>query len=182
MSEAYTITDQRANWFLTFQIIDWIDLFTRKSHKDVIVDALNFCVERKQLQVHAWVVMSNHVHCILSSGNGRLSDTVRDFKAFTARRILELVATPGESRREWILPRFRLAAGQHSRNEMFQVWTHENHAVYIDPFIPVIAQIRLNYIHDNPVRAGWVAQQSDYLYSSAVDYSGRKGLVKLSLW
>ncbi|MDX1936056.1 MAG: transposase, partial [Flavihumibacter sp.] len=147
-----------------------------------VVDAFNYCVKEKQLQVHAWCIMSNHVHCIITSRSGALSDTVRDLKRHTAKSILSGLIEEPESRREWILFQFRKAAKEHIRNKEFQVWTHENHAVYIDPFISGMADSKLNYIHQNPVREGIVEKGEDYLYSSACDYAGKKGLIKLDKW
>jgi len=81
-----------------------------------------------------------------------------------------------------MLFQFNRAANQHNRNEVYQVWTHENQAVEIDPFSENMAESKLDYIHNNPVRAGWVCAPEDYLYSSAVDYCGKKGLIKLEKW
>jgi hypothetical protein len=67
---------------------------------------------------------------------------------------------------------FRYAAKGHDRNTNFQLWTHENHAVWLADSNMLIQ--RLNYIHNNPVKAGWVAQPEDYLYSSALNYAGKR--------
>jgi len=182
MADSYVIKDQYASYFLTFQIVGWVDLFTRKRYRDIIVNSFNFCVAQKQLKVHSWVIMSNHVHCIVSSTNGKLSDTIRDFKSFTARQLLQSVSDEPESRREWILFQFKKAAQEHVRNKEYQVWTHENHAIEIDPYSSNMADSKLIYIHRNPVEAGIVENESDYLYSSARDYAGRKGLIKLEMW
>ena len=77
---------------------------------------------------------------------------------------------------------FSRSAIRHMRNQGFQVWTHENHAIEIDPFSSTMADSRLNYIHQNPVRAGIVENAEDYVYSSAKDYAGRTGLVKMRMW
>jgi REP-associated tyrosine transposase len=182
MPDSYVIKDQDASYFLTFQIVAWVDIFTRKRYRDIIVDAFNYCIDQKGLKVHGWVIMSNHVHCILSSTNGKLSDTIRDFKRHTAKQILESVQEGDESRRVWILFQFKHAAKQHVRNKNYQVWTHENHAVEISPYIKDMAASKLNYIHNNPVEAGIVEKAEDYLYSSARDYAGMNGLVKLEMW
>lgn len=182
MPDSYIIKDQFAKYFLTFQVVHWLDIFTRKRYRDIITDSFNYCVAHKELQVHAWVIMSNHVHCILSSSSGTLSDTIRDFKRHTAKQILESVQTEVESRREWLLEQFTKAAQQHVRNKDFQVWTHENHAVELSPFINGMSDSKLHYIHNNPVEAGLVERPEDYLYSSAGDYCGaRKGMVRLVL-
>jgi len=182
MPDSYIIKDQHAVYFLTFQIVAWVDIFTRKCYKDMVVDAFNFCVDNKHLNVHAWVIMSNHVHCIVSNAAGALSDTIRDLKRHTAKHILAGIREVPESRRDWMLHQFRLAGRQQAGNKEFQVWTHENHAVEISPYIKDMGKSKLDYIHDNPVRAGYVERPEDYLYSSARDYAGNKGLIKLAMW
>ena len=99
MGDAYQIKDQYALHFLTFQVVGWMDIFSRQSYRDVVVDSFNFCRKEKHLKIRAWVIMSNHVHCILSSGTGRLSDTVGEMKGFTSREMLKLVEHGSESRK-----------------------------------------------------------------------------------
>jgi len=72
MPDSYVIKDQHSPYFLTFQIVAWVDLFTRKRYRDIVVGALNYCTEKKGLQVHARAIMSNNMHCILSSSDGIL--------------------------------------------------------------------------------------------------------------
>ena len=129
----------------------------------------------KGLEIYAFVVMSNHIHAILRSSNGRLSDTIKEFKSFTAKKILEQITNENESRREWMLSEFEFAARKHKRNEKYQIWTHENHPVIL--YGNTLIQQRINYIHDNPVRSGIVAKQEDYLYSSARAYAGLDCLI-----
>jgi REP element-mobilizing transposase RayT len=182
MSTGYQIYDKHGAYFLTFQIVDWVDIFSRKVYRDIIVGALNYCTEYKHLQVSAWVIMTNHIHIILRSDKNNLSDIVRDFKAHTARQILKHVtADANESRKQWMQHVFSFNASQHKRNEKLQLWTHENHAIYLDPLNPELYQTRINYIHQNPVRAGWVLEAEHYLYSSAIDFAGGKGMVKLEV-
>ncbi len=174
--KGYCIRDQEAIYFLTFQIVGWIDIFTRSKYKDIIVDSLNYCCSNKQLKVHAWVIMSNHVHCIISSTNGKLSDTIRDLKRHTSKTILNAILNENESRKDWMINQFKYFASRHKRNELYQFWTHENHPIELQGSL--IKQ-RLNYVHNNPVRANIVAKPEDYLYSSALDYSGEKGFVPI---
>lgn len=165
MSTGYQIYDQHGMYFITPTIVDWVDIFTRKSYRDIVVDSLQFCIANKGLKVYGYVIMSNHVHLIVASSTGKLSDTVRDLKKFTANKILETVQHEPESRREWMLHRFKWNAAQHVRNEAHQIWTHENHALEITSK-PFFLQ-KLDYIHQNPVRNGLVTREEDYLYSSA---------------
>jgi putative transposase len=181
MGDAYQIKDQSAAHFLTFQIVDWIDIFTRQNYRDIVVGSFNYSVLNKGLKVHSWVIMSNHIHCILSSSVSKLSDTVRDLKGFTSREIIKVVENSNESRKYWMLKQFSHHANSHNRNEKYQLWTHENHAEELSPLVPEKGKIKLNYIHQNPVRAGIVLQPEHYLYSSAVDYCGGKGLINVEI-
>ena len=66
--------------------------------------------------LYGYVIMSNPVHLIIQSSDGKLSDLIRDFKKFTAKNILESIQNEPESRREWMLERFKKATETHSRN------------------------------------------------------------------
>ena len=175
MSRAYKIHKQEGAYFLTFQIVYWVDLFSRQRYRDIVVDGLNFCVKEKGLEIYSYVIMSNHLHMILRSSKENLSDVIRDFKRHTSRHLVKSIFSEPESRRDWILKLFAHAANSHERNENYQVWTHENHPEEI--FSPEFTFRRINYIHNNPVRAGIVENAEDYLYSSARDYAGTTGFV-----
>jgi len=131
---------------------------------------LRFCQTNKGLEIYAFVVMSNHIHLLLRSDKAKLSDTIPDFKAHTGREILKAIDLESESRRDWMLNIYEFAAKKHKRNEDYQFWTHENHPelIYSDKFLFQ----KLNYIHENPSRAGIVEKAEDYLYSSARDFAG----------
>ena len=131
MSTGYQINDQEGLYYLTFQVVDWIDIFTRQVYRDLIVESLKFAKENKGLDVFAFVIMSNHIHLIVQSSKGQLSATVRDSKKFTSKRIIETIQNIPESRKDWMLNLFGFHARQHSRNNVYQVWTHENHAVFL---------------------------------------------------
>ena len=182
MGTAYKILEPHGVYFLTFQVVDWVDIFSRKLYRDIVVDSLNYCIAHKHLKVSAWVIMTNHIHAIMHSEEKNLSDIVRDFKAHTAREIFKTIDTNIESRQVWMKHIFEFNARQHQRNEKQQLWTHENHAVFLNPTNPQMMESRVNYIHQNPVRAGWVLEPEHYLYSSAVDYAGKKGLVDIYLF
>ena len=125
MSIGYQIYNQHAVYFLTFTIVDWVDIFTRKVYKDIIIDSLNFCQKNKELKIFGYVIMSNHLHLIVQAiGEIPLSDIIRDFKKYTANNIIKSIETANESRREWILHRFKFNASLNKRNSHYQVWTH----------------------------------------------------------
>ena len=80
MSTGYQITDQEGLYYLTFQVVDWIDIFTRQVYRDIIIESFKYAIENKGLHLFAYVIMSNHVHLIAQSSNGQLSATIRDIK------------------------------------------------------------------------------------------------------
>ena len=179
MKEGYIIRDQGKIHFITATVVDWVDVFTRKSYKDVVIESLAFCIKKKGMLLYSYVIMSNHVHLVIQSKTGKLSDLIRDFKKFTAKNILEKIQTEPESRREWMLERFKKATETHSRNRNHQFWQYGNHAeeVYSHKFM----WSKLDYIHLNPVRAGIVEKASHYRYSSASNYVNNEGLIDVEI-
>ena len=86
--DRYVITDQNACYFLTFTVVDWVDVFIRPVYKQIIVDSLNFCIDQKGLIVFSWCLMTNHLHLIVEAKEGyKLSHIIRDLKKFTAHSV-----------------------------------------------------------------------------------------------
>lgn len=180
--DRYTITDQNSCYFLTLTVVDWVDVFIRPVYKQIIVDSLNFCIKEKGLVVYGWCLMTNHLHLIAQAKAGyKLSHIVRDLKKFTAYTVLKAIEDEPESRRDWMLYRFEFAGKFLKRIEKYHFWQDGNHAIYLDPHKPEMLKQRLNYTHENPVRSGVVEHAEGYLYSSASDYCGRKGLVNVAV-
>ena len=165
---------------VTFTVIHWIDIFSRKEYRDIIVDALNYCIAEKGLVVYAWVIMSNHIHLVITtkSDDGNISDIIRDFKKHTSKEITKAIQLIPESRKEWLLNAMSKEAKRIGRATYYKLWKDDNHAITIDGKIVGIKD-RINYVHDNPVRNGLVEEQWNYVYSSAKDYQGKKGLVNI---
>jgi len=175
MSTGYQIVNQGAAHFLTLQVVLWADIFTRKKHRDIVIDSLKFCQKEKGLEIYAYVIMSNHVHFLCRAINENLSDVIRDMKRHTSKKIVEAILAGDESRKDWLLMIFRFAARKHSRNNEYQLWTHENHAIEV--FSNKFIKQKVEYIHNNPVRAGIVENPEDYLYSSARNYADLDSLL-----
>ena len=126
-------------------------------------------MEHKHLQVFAYVIMSNHIHLVAQSAVGQLSNTIRDIKKYTSKRIIDTIYAIPESRREWMVNRFQFNAQKHKRNSKFQVWTHENHAIYLYSTNFICEK---NRIHPKQSCKALIVQNpEDYLYSSARNYA-----------
>jgi len=178
--QGYSIKDQYAIHFITFAVIEWVDVFTRKEYADIIVESLEFCRKEKGLKVHAWCIMSNHVHLILSSQEpNRLSDILRDLKKYTATAIIKAInGNVRESRKNWMLWIFKKAGEKNNRNQEYQFWQQDNHPIQCDS--NSILETRIDYLHKNPVKARIVLKEEDYVYSSAIDYyTEQKGLIEI---
>ncbi len=177
----YVIRDQYATHFMTFTVCGWIDLFTRRTYKDIFIDSMQYCRKNKGLVVNAFVIMSNHIHVMAraTSHQCTLSDIVRDLKKYTHKAMMEIIHSNQESRRLWMLHQFRYYGNRNSKNETYQIWTNNNHPE--ECFSDKFTQTKLDYIHNNPVKAGIVLNPEDYLYSSAANYAGKKGIMDVEV-
>jgi len=179
--DKYFINDQHAKYFLTLTVVQWIDVFTRREYRDIVVQSLQHCIENKGLRLYAWVIMSNHLHLVAHCvAPNRMSDFLRDFKKFTSKRIVNAIMEIPESRREILLDKFAFEARRTGRAKDFKVWKDDNHAIDLDSG-GIDMMEKIDYIHMNPVRAGLVDSPDDYLYSSARNYSYRKGLIEMAI-
>lgn len=173
----YKIRNQFGLHFLTFSIVGWIDLVSRKTYRDILIKNMQHCRTYKDLKIGAYVIMTNHVHVIWQSGCAKLSDTLRDFKSFSTKEFLEAIMSEPESRRDWLLHMFSFYANKTNQNKNYKIWTNDNYPeeIFSDAFL----KTKLKYIHQNPVRAGWVNNSEDYLYSSASNYIKGKGIMEI---
>jgi putative transposase len=178
MAHKYAFRDSAQLHFVSFATVNWIDVFVRRQYCDILVDSLKYCIEHKELELYAWCIMSSHVHLIISSEAANLSDIMRDVKRHTSKKILALIEDDiQESRREWMLWMFARAGERNSNNEKYQFWQQDNHPIEL--FTSEMVMQRLTYLHNNPVASGAVDEPQNYLYSSARDYCGEKGLLPL---
>lgn len=172
MGLTYTIKNQEGQYFITCTVHQWIDVFTKEVYKEILLDSIRHCQENKGLQVYGWVLMTNHIHMIISSNKNKLTDIIRDFKKYTATKIVDAIANNAtESRKNWLLWLLK------NDNEI-NFWQEGYHGEEIFTF--EFFETKLNYMHQNPVKAGIVEKEEEYLYSSCGDYYGiRKGKLDL---
>jgi REP element-mobilizing transposase RayT len=165
MSEKYKTTEGGL-YFITFSIVGWIDLFIRREYQEILVDSMIFCQDQKGLQLFCYCIMSSHVHWIASRKQGNISDVLRDYKSFTAKKLInELAFNPKESRKEWILKQFKECGRNSHQDQNYQVWNHNNHPFWLESSWMI--EQKYNYIHNNPVKAGFVNEPHEWRLSSA---------------
>jgi hypothetical protein len=91
--------------FCDITVVGWVDVFTRKETKDIIINAFRYCIENKGLKIYGYVIMSNHIHTIIQAieGMSTLSDLIRDYKKHTSKEIIKWMNESNkESRKEWM--------------------------------------------------------------------------------
>jgi putative transposase len=169
-------------YFLTFNTVDKIDVFVKPSYKLAITDALNYFVTARGLVVYGWTLMSSHLHLIITTGEGAApAHFERDFKKYTTPAILKSIEMEMDLRRNWMFQRFEDYSKSLRRIEKFHLWQNCSSPLRIDAGQPADLINQIAHIHDNPVREKIVEHPEDYLFSSARDYAGMCGLVKVKV-
>jgi putative transposase len=160
-------------YFVTFTVAGWIDIFNREIYIEELIKNLQYCQREKELEIFSYVIMPSHIHMVVRRENGRLNELIRDFKSYTAKRILKLIEdNPQESRKEWLLYLFSYFAKRYRQNEKYRLWQKTNYPIELDS--PEILEQKIDYIHNNPVKAGIVNEPENYIYSSANPFSELK--------
>lgn len=177
MSRNYKFNNPTAAYFVSFAVVEWLDVFTKNEYKNILVDSLHFCQKEKGMEIYAWCIMTNHVHLIFRSIKGQKPELLLgDFKRFTSKAIVKAIMNnTKESRKDVLLEQFVKAGNKSSNVSKYQFWRHDNRPIELWSN-KVIFQ-KINYIHNNPVEEGLVFRAEDYIYSSAVDYSGENGMI-----
>lgn len=165
MGRKYAIRDQSKFYFGTFTVINWIDVFIRNEYKDLFLDSVKYCQKEKGLEVGAWCIMTSHIHMIIgTNGENKLENIIRDLKAYTSRHIRKMLENHNsESRKEWMLWFMKRAGLRKSNNKDFQFWIQNYHPIELNDNRMVDS--RLDYIHNNPVEAGFVDAPEHWVYS-----------------
>ncbi len=177
----HKIINQNEMHYLTFTVVGWVDVFTRKAYKDLIMESLKYCIKEKGLLLFSYVIMSNHMHLIVKTENeSGLSAIIRDFKSFTSKQIIRAIKdNPRESRKEWMLRLFKYYGAHNSNNSEYQFWKQDNKPTEL--ISPKWINQKLDYIHFNPVKTGLVNEPEHYLYSSARNYAEIEGPIEVEV-
>ena len=180
MSSKYKFYDKDKLYFVSFSVVYWIDLFIRNEYKNILLNSWEHCIKHKGMELYGYCIMTSHVHMILGTRQNNMDDIMRDMKRYTSIQLKSAIKDhPFESRKEWILWMMKRAGKKNCNNIEFQLWQQDNHPIQLNS--PLIAYQKLDYTHYNPVVAGIVEKPEDYLYSSARNYCGMKGLIEVIL-
>ncbi|MEO6314577.1 MAG: transposase [Chitinophagaceae bacterium] len=148
--------------FFTATNLEWKRLLKPDKYKNIIVESLRHLVNAGKIKVFAFVIMDNHLHLIWQMMVGIPPASVqRDFMKYTAQQIKNdlIKHHPG------VLPFFKV----NSKDRTYQFW--ERNALSIELRSDDVFVQKLNYIHNNPIKAGITSVAEDYKYSSARFYA-----------
>ncbi|MEW6658487.1 MAG: transposase [Thermodesulfobacteriota bacterium] len=174
MRSRYKIVEVEAPQFITCTIVGWLPVFTREKYLEIITTSLNFCRQQKGLRLHAYVILDNHLHLVVSGDD--LSQVMRDFKRHTAKEIQEVAR---QDNKQWLLKQFEFFKGAQKVKSRHQVWQEGFHPQAI--IGEEMLRQKIEYIHYNPVRVGLVDRPEDWRYSSAREYLGQDGVLEIDL-
>ncbi len=169
----YKITNPQAPHFLTATVVNWLPIFASRSIAQILLDSLQFLQEQQRLTLYAYVILENHIHLIAQSGD--LSKEVGLFKSHTARAIIDFLI----AREAWhIVTQLEVHKRKHKDDRSYQLWQEGSHPQQIQG--EAMMRQKVEYIHHNPVKRGYVDLPEHWRYSSARNYAGEDGLISVT--
>lgn len=171
----YKIFETHFPYFLSSSVVHWLPLFSNSKIAQIVFDSLNFLQQEKRIVLYAYVLMENHFHIIASSS--QLATEIARFKSFTARKIIDLLY---HTNARDILKQLEYYKLKHKSDRRHQLWQEGTHPKMIENEQMMLQKI--DYIHQNPVRRGYVEESVHWRYSSARNYSGLDSLVNVTFF
>ncbi len=159
--------------FLTCTVVGWLPVFTRPETVQILIDSWQFLQDQDRPTLLGYVVLENHTHFIASAEN--LAKEVGDFKLYTARRIIDYLR---ERQVHTLLDGLEYHKARHKSDREFQLWQEGSHPKVIEN--EAALRQKLEYIHQNPVKRGFVSDPTHWRYSSARNYARIDSLVSVS--
>ncbi|MCL5244250.1 transposase [Cellulophaga sp. 20_2_10] len=180
MSRKYKFNNPTAAYFVSFATVYWIDVFTRQTYFNVLEESINYYRKEKGMEVFAYCFMPSHIHLIFRSNEEDPSGLLRDFKGYTARKLIKTIQdNPQESRKEWLLWMLERAGKNKSNVSKMQFWQQHNKPIEL--WSTKVIQQKIDYIHNNPVESGFVTSPVDWKYSSARNYQDDQTILNIDI-
>ena len=171
----YKIYEPTHPHFITCTVLHWIPIFTNKKSVKIVLDSLKYLQEHHGLKIYAYVILENHLHIVAQSDD--IARDIARFKSFTARKIIDLLR---EEKVTTILDQLRFYKKAHKSDREFQLWQEGMQPKLIQN--ESIMRQKIEYIHNNPVKRGYVDDAAHWRYSSARNYEGKDGGVEGERW
>ena len=167
----YKFADPALPHFVTCTVLHWIPVFTRPATVGIILDSLRYLSE-EGLKIYAYVILENHLHLVVQSE--QLDRDMARFKSYTSRRLIQYLAEHNVSQ---VLEQLAFYKKAHKNDRAYQFWQEGVHPEWIQN--EIMMRQKVEYIHENPVKRGYVDKAEHWRYSSARDYLGSDGLIEI---
>lgn len=168
----YRVVHPNYPHFLTSTVNHWLPLFTRVETVNIILDSWRFLQQESSFKLYGYVILENHLHLIASSED--LSRDMQRFKSYTVKQIIMHLENHKVIQ---LLDLLALFKRSHKAETQYQVWEEGSHPQLIES--EAVMRQKLDYIHQNPVKRGYVDQAEHWRYSSARNYAGQQGLIEV---
>ena len=159
-------------YFITATSVNWLPLFSNPEIAKIIFDSLAFLQKEKRIILYAYVLMENHLHLIAAADN--LSKELANFKSLTARQSIDHY-TAQDNR--FILKQLASNKLTHRTDRDYQFWQEGDHPEQIHS--QEMFEQKVQYIHRNPVRRGYVDEPEHWRYSSARNFAGLAAILEI---
>ena len=168
----YHILQNQVPYFHTCTVVGWMPVFTRPETVQVLLDSFSYLQAHDDFSLYGFVILENHLHFVSSAADH--AACIKRFKSFTARAIIDLLE---QKRVTMLLQQLAYYKAHHKKGSHYQFWQEGSHPEEI--FHEAMMREKLDYIHNNPVKRGYVADPCHWRYSSALNYAGKAGLVEV---
>ena len=171
----YKITNPELPHFITLTVLHWIPVYTRPDTVIILLDALRYLI-KEGLTIYAYVILENHCHFVVQSKE--LDRDLARFKSYTAKQLIKYLH---ENQVKQILDQLEFYKKAHKKDRAYQFWQEGVHPEWIQN--DAMMKQKVDYIHHNPVKRGYVDEAEHWRYSSARNYAGVKGLLEVcTVW
>ena len=157
---------------MTCTTVEWLPIFSNPKFVDVVLDSWRFLQSQRDIDIFSYVILENHLHWIAVGPD--LGKRVGEFKSFTARKIIDALK---KMKRETLLQQLEFHKKRHKAAQEYQFWQEGSHPKVIQSDEMMVQKIE--YIHNNPVKRGYVDLPEHWRYSSARNYAGQRGLLEV---
>ena len=167
----YKFMEGRAPHFLTITVVNWIPLFSSPNLAQIVLDSLTFMQKEERMTLYAYSILENHLH--LNAAALDLSKQIGNFKSHTARQMIDFLMANKAQR---VLDQLAWHKAHHKQDRDYQLWQEGSHPELIRG--EEMMRQKIEYIHNNPVKRGYVDLPIHWRYSSARNYEGLEGLTR----
>ena len=167
----YKITNPELPHFITLTVLHWIPVYTRPDTVIILLDALRYLI-KEGLTIYAYVILENHCHFVVQSKE--LDRDLARFKSYTAKQLIKYLH---ENQVKQILDQLEFYKKAHKKDRAYQFWQEGVHPEWIQN--DAMMKQKVDYIHHNPVKRGYVDEAEHWRYSSARNYAGKESLLEI---